>query len=63
MDITNVTTLIGSLGFPIVACIYMAYINNEQNKRHETESHEMASVINELKIAITTLTEKLNNQN
>lgn len=60
MDVTTVTTLIGSLGFPIVACIYMAYINNEQNKRHETESHEMASAINELKIAITTLTEKLN---
>lgn len=60
MDVTTVTTLIGSLGFPIVACIYMAYINNEQNKRHETESHEMSSAINELKIAITTLTEKLN---
>ena len=60
MDVTTVTTLIGSLGFPIVACIYMAYINNEQNKRHEAESHEMASAINELKIAITKLTEKLN---
>ena len=60
MDVTSVTTLIGSLGFPIVACIYMAYINNEQNKRHETESREMASAINDLKIAITTLTEKLN---
>lgn len=60
MDVTTVTTLIGSLGFPIVACIYMAYINNEQNKRHETESHEMVSAINELKIAITTLTEKMN---
>ena len=62
MDVTTVTTLIGSLGFPIVACIYMAYINNEQNKRHEAESHEMASAINELKIAITTLTEKLNTE-
>lgn len=60
MDVTTVTTMIGSLGFPIVACIYMAYINNEQNKRHEAESHEMATAINELKIAITTLTEKLN---
>lgn len=62
MDVTTVTTLIGSLGFPIVACIYMAYINNEQNKRHEAESHEMVSAIADLKIAITTLTEKLNNQ-
>ena len=60
MDITTVGTLIGSLGFPIVACIYMAYINNEQNKRHESESREMTSAINELKVAITSLTEKLN---
>ena len=59
MDITTVGTLIGSLGFPIVACIYMAYINNEQNKRHETESREMTSAINDLRVAITSLTEKL----
>ena len=44
MDVTTITTLIGSLGFPIVACIYMAYINNEQNKRHETESKEKCPV-------------------
>ena len=62
MDVTTVTTLIGSLGFPIVACIYMAYINNEQNKRHESESREMSTAITELKVAITALTEKLNSQ-
>ena len=59
MDITTVGTLIGSLGFPIVACIYMAYINNEQNKRHESESRGMTSAINDLRVAITSLTEKL----
>lgn len=59
MDITTVGTLIGSLGFPIVACIYMAYINNEQNKRHESESREMTSAINDLRVAITSLTEKI----
>ena len=59
MDIATVTTLVGSLGFPIVACIYMAHINNEQNKRHESENREMTSAINDLRVAITSLTEKL----
>ena len=27
MDINTISTIIGSLGFPIVACIYMAYVN------------------------------------
>ena len=29
MDLTNLTTLISSVGFPIVCCVFMAwYINN-----------------------------------
>lgn len=31
---------IGSVGFPIVACIYMAWMHNEQEKRHEEKEEQ-----------------------
>ena len=39
---------IGSVGFPIVACIYMAYIHNESEKRHSNERNEMTKAITEM---------------
>lgn len=39
---------IGSVGFPIVACIYMAYIHNESEKRHSNERTEMTKAITEM---------------
>lgn len=30
----ELVNLIGSVGFPIVACIYMAYMHNESEKQH-----------------------------
>lgn len=60
MDLNGLITAIGSVGFPIVACIYMTYVNNKQSERHEAESAKWTEAINDLKIAIVTLTEKLN---
>lgn len=59
MDANTIITLVGSLGFPIVACIYMAYINEKQSQRHAEESAQMTSAINELRIAINSLIDKL----
>ena len=39
---------IGSVGFPIVACIYMAYIHNEAEKRHSDERNDMTKAITEM---------------
>ncbi len=39
---------IGSVGFPIVACIYMAYIHNEGEKRHSDERNDMTKAITEM---------------
>lgn len=39
---------IGSVGFPIVACIYMAYIHNESEKRHSDERTEMTKALTEM---------------
>ena len=59
MDINAISSLIGSLGFPIVACIYMAYVNKRQTETHKQELNKMTEAVNELKIAISTLVNKL----
>lgn len=50
MDITTVTQLIGSLGFPIVACCVMFYQNSELQK-----------TLTELTTTLTTMNERISN--
>ena len=61
MDIGTITNIIGSLGFPIAACIYMACVNAKQTEAHKEEMSKMTEAVNELKVAITSLVDKLNN--
>ena len=46
MDIDNLTTLISSLGFPIVACIYMAVTQQKSEERHSKEVDELRKAVN-----------------
>ena len=46
MDINAVSTMIGSLGFPIAACIYMAYVNAKQTEAHKEEMAKMTGGMN-----------------
>lgn len=39
---------IGSVGFPIVACIYMAYIHNDSEKRHSDERAKMTEALTKM---------------
>lgn len=62
MDFQAVTNLISTVGFPIVACIYMAYLVNSMNEKHATETDTLKESINantqaisELKVLINTL--------
>ena len=48
MDITAVSTLITSVGFPIAACVALFYLLNKQ-----------CETLNELKIVMTKLIDKL----
>ena len=41
MDAGTISSLIGSLGFPIAACIYMAYVNAKQTEAHKEEMSKM----------------------
>ena len=61
MDVGAISNLIGTLGFPIAACIYMAYVNSKQTEAHKEEMSKMTEAVNELKIAITSLVDKINN--
>lgn len=59
MDMSTITSLVGSLGFPIVVAIYMIYVNTKQSERHENENKSMTEAINELKIVIEKLLTKM----
>ena len=60
MDVGAISNLTGSLGFPIAACIYMAYVNSKQTEAHKEEMSKMTEAVNDLKVAITSLVDKIN---
>ena len=49
MDVNDIVTLIGSLGFPIVACVGMFYLYNRTLKDFTSTLNEIASEIKELR--------------
>lgn len=59
MEVNEIFALIGSVGFPIVACVYMFILLNKQGENHKAEMNAITSAINDLKIAINTLVERL----
>lgn len=59
MDFPTIISAVGSVGFPIVACCIMFKVNQDQNKAHQEETAKLTDVINELKIAIVELKDKL----
>lgn len=61
MDANAITTVISNLGFPIAVCIYMIYVNQKQTQAHKEEVSKMTEAINELKLAITSLIDKIKN--
>lgn len=59
MDMNAVTSLIGTLGFPIVMTLLLFFYVKEQNELHDKEINSLKEAINDLKLAIITLTERL----
>ena len=54
MYMTEITQIIGNLGFPIFVAVWMLY-------KSSNDSADMRSAISELKEAIVVLTDKLDN--
>ena len=49
MDVNDIVTLIGSLGFPVVACVGMFYLYNRTLKGFTGTLNDIASEIKELR--------------
>ena len=56
---TEITTLIGTLGFTIVMCLLMYRQTEKQNERLDAQSAKTTEAINKLEQAIIVLTERL----
>ena len=70
MDANTIITLVGSLGFPILACLGMAWFFNktnenyrsdikESNQLHKQEMDAMTEAINNNTIVLNKLIDKL----
>ena len=63
MDTNGIMQLIGSLGFPIVACGALFWKLNKQTEMHRQETETLKEAINELRIAILQLTNLISSTN
>lgn len=63
MDTNTIVNLIGSVGFPIVACGALFWMLNKQTEMHREEMNSLKEAIEELKVAIIQMTTSLNNRN
>lgn len=49
MNVNDIVTIIGSLGFPVVACVGMFYLYNRTLKDFTSTLNDIASEIKELR--------------
>lgn len=59
MDASAITSLVGSLGFPIVACFAMFWKMNKQDELHKEEMEKVTVALNNNTIALTKLVDKV----
>jgi hypothetical protein len=45
MDVSTLSQLIGSLGFPIACCIYLIYTNNKAAEKHAEEVEKLRETV------------------
>ena len=61
MDANSIVTLIGSLGFPICACLGMAWYVKYQMDVYNKQIKDVTEALNNNTLVIQTLVEKLDN--
>ena len=59
MDMQTILQAIGSVGFPIVACGAMFWLNFKTGERHREEMNKITEAVNNNTLAITKLTSEL----
>lgn len=63
MDVSTISQLIGSLGFPIVVSLLLIYMNYKQSEEHKQEMEKITESLNNNTLALTKLTERLHLDN
>lgn len=59
MDIQTISTLISSVGFPILACVFMWKAFQDVNRSHKEEMEAMQKSINQNTLVLTELKQML----
>ena len=59
MDVNTLIQLVGSLGFPIVACAALFWLMVKSDEQHKGEMNKMSEALNNNTTALVKLTEKL----
>ncbi len=59
MDLNVFTTLIGSLGFPIVMCLLLYCRMDKQDENHKSEMKKITEALNNNTQALTALATKI----
>lgn len=59
MDVSTLSQLIGSLGFPIACCIYLIYTNNKTAEKHAEEVEKLRETVENNTVAMLKLCAKL----
>ena len=62
MDFNTIITAIGSLGFPIVACILMGYMFIRFTDNYRADIKSMTEIVNNNTIALNKLIDKLDKE-
>ncbi len=55
MDLSAITTLISTIGFPIAACIAIFYMMNKEREDHKNEVDALKGVISEINQTLAAL--------
>lgn len=55
MDISAITTLISTIGFPIAACVAIFYMMNKEREDHKNEVDALKGVISEINQTLAAL--------
>ena len=62
MDANTIVTLIGSLGFPIVACCYMAWFTNSTIKSFKDAMDKNTDALQEIKTWIQAIDRRMGDE-
>lgn len=59
MDVTAISQLIGTVGFPITMCIALFWKINKQDEQNQEQNRQMSEAVNNNTLVVTRLLERM----